>query len=334
MKELPAANSPRDRDQEAALWYLSLAEGELSGAEREAFDLWILDPDNLTAIQDVVRAWGAAGATAGEPELIGMRGAALESYRRANEKHWVRQPLTRLLSGIAAVLIVALTAWFLTWQPVKVYQTGIAERQVAMLDDHSRLSLDADSKVEVRLGSERRKLKLLRGRARFDVAHDSLRPFAVEAGRKLVVATGTSFSVELINGQVRVLLYEGHVEVKDSELTAATSGRARRMLTPGRELIIPNAVNAAPKLVEVDPIRTASWENGQLSFDDEPVTLAVARMNRYARVKLAVDDGAASKTRISGVFTAGDTEAFVEGVTALTDLHAKRSPSQVTLTTR
>lgn len=335
MKERAAANAPGDRDQEAAFWYLSLAEGELTGAERETFDLWIADPDNLAAIQDAARAWSAAGAIAGEPELIGMRGAALDSYRRANETHWIHKPLVHWLSGIAAVLLVALTAWLLTWQPARIYQTGIAERQVAMLDDQSRLSLDADSEVEVRLGSERRRLKLLRGRARFDVAHDSLRPFAVEAGRTLVVATGTSFSVELINGQVRVLLYEGHVEVKDSgHASAATSGQVRRMLTPGREFIIPNAGTASAKLIKVDPVRTASWESGQLSFDDEPIMLAVARMNRYTRVKLAVAGGVARNTRISGVFTAGDTEAFVEGVTALTGLRAERSSAQVTLATR
>src|SRR3546814_19485198 len=92
------------------------------------------------------------------------------------------------------------------------YATHIGERQLAVLDDGSRVSLDAVTKVKVRMKDEARQVELLEGRAKFDVAKDPLRPFTVAAGDKLVVAVGTSFSVELIDGQVRVILYEGQVE--------------------------------------------------------------------------------------------------------------------------
>src|SRR3546814_17339617 len=40
-----------------------------------------------------------------------------------------------------------------------------------------------------------------------------LRPFSVAAAGKIVVATGTEFSVELLGRETRVILYEGHVAV-------------------------------------------------------------------------------------------------------------------------
>src|SRR3546814_13438728 len=88
------------------------------------------------------------------------------------------------------------------------YATHIGERQLAVLDDGSRVSLDAVTKVKVRMKDEARQVELLEGRAKFDVAKDPLRPFTVAAGDKLVVDVGTSFSVELIDGQVRVILHE------------------------------------------------------------------------------------------------------------------------------
>src|SRR3546814_18739257 len=83
------------------------------------------------------------------------------------------------------------------------YQTEVGERRVALLDDQSRLSLDADSLVEVDMSDRQRELTLVRGRAKFDVAKDPLRTFTVVAGDKMVVATGTSFSVEMVGKAVR-----------------------------------------------------------------------------------------------------------------------------------
>ncbi|WP_163071616.1 FecR domain-containing protein, partial [Acinetobacter baumannii] len=61
--------------------------------------------------------------------------------------------------------------------------------------------------------AERRALRLLAGRARFEVAKDPRRPFAVTAGDRMVVATGTAFSIELFRAEMRVVLYQGSVSV-------------------------------------------------------------------------------------------------------------------------
>ena len=62
-------------------------------------------------------------------------------------------------------------------------------------------------------------------------------------------------------------------------------------------------------------INTAdSWEQARFDFYDEPLSDAVARINRYARVPIEVAPGA-GRLRISGVFHADDVNAFVEAVT-------------------
>lgn len=332
---------PSDRDEQAAFWCLSLAEGELGEADRAAFDGWVADPENAKAFEDAARVWNTADAAAEMPELIHMRSAALESFRHANQRRWTKriQPRWYWISALAASLVIAVFTASMLFTPTKVYRTGIGERQIAMLADGSKLSLDADTEVDVKLGRDRRELILVRGRAKFDVAKDPLRPFTVTAGEKMVVATGTSFSVELINRQVHVLLYEGHVAVLDGKehkpvgqrAVARTSATADQALTPGKELVTAADVAAAATINDADLPRSLSWEAGQLSFDDEPLASAVARMNRYSREKLVVGDAVAANARVNGVFTAGDTDAFLEGLTALNVVRLDRRGDEITI---
>lgn len=334
-------NLPPDRDEQAALWCLSLAEGELPADEREAFDAWIIHPDNARAFEEAARVWNGSDGAAELPELIHMRSAALESFRRANQQRWTKRVPTRWYwaSGIAAMFLIAIISAAMLYAPTQVFETGVGERRIAMLDDGSKLSLDAATEVEVRFSHGRRDLVLAHGRAKFDVAKDPLRPFSVTAGDKMVVATGTSFSVEVLNRQVRVLLYEGHVAVLDKAANKPvvqrppreTKAGAETELAPGRELVAPLETMAPATVMPADPVRSLSWESGQLSFDDEPLQTAVIRMNRYSQEKLEVGDARAANVRVNGVFTAGDNAAFVEGVTALSGLRATRQPGKVTL---
>src|SRR3546814_1264895 len=80
-----------------------------------------------------------------------------------------------------------------------LYRTVLGERRVVTLADGSTVSLDAASEVRVAYSERARELALVRGQARFDVAHDPRRPFAVQARDQRVVATGTAFNVDLLD---------------------------------------------------------------------------------------------------------------------------------------
>src|SRR3546814_3329391 len=111
------------------------------------------------------------------------------------------------------------------------------------------VSLDAATKVNVRMKEAGRQVELLAGRAKFDVAKDPQRPSMVAAGVKLVVAVGTSLSVELIDGQVRVILHEGQVEVRDSNIAVKSQAAPRRYrLKTGSELVETVGPRAPAKL--------------------------------------------------------------------------------------
>jgi transmembrane sensor len=328
-----------DQDREiAAGWCVRLADGALSADDHLAFRTWL---DSSTAnpglFERSVAAWQAIDEQAGRPEMLAMRSQALNGMRRANRIRWawIRPGVGwREAAMLAACLVLAVGAG-LWWHVMPArYQTGIGERRVVALADGSSLSLDAASEVDVRYLEGRRRLWLRKGRAMFTVAKDPLRPFSVEAGDRMVVATGTRFSVEKLKGQVRVVLFEGHVAVtglRAGTMPAAPirlrdgAGPADEQLVPGREMVVAETAPVA-QVATIDPAQAAGWEAGLLQFSDQPLALAVQQMDRYSPVRLKIGDAAAAAIPISGQFRSGDTEAFVEGVTAVFPITAEKNP--------
>lgn len=339
-----------DRDEQAALWCMRLSEGPLSDAERAELTGWLEEPANATAFHDQANLWGVTEAAATAPEVVRMRGEALETYRQAHADRWrggARGQRRRVLAGLAAaasiVVAVGGTALMRSTdlpfgtgandratalaQRATDYRTGTAERSVAVLEDGSRLTLDADSAVSVRITDSRRDVTVLQGRAGFEVAKNG-RIFAVTAGDKTVVATGTKFSVELLGKSTNVALYEGSVDV-----LAGRAGGARKIaaMTPGSALSLPatGGVDAMPP--RVYPARAPLWEAGQLEFVDEPLPAVVARFNRYAARPLVIAADVPKDIRITGLFEANDASAFAQGVAALHGLKVSQQDRETVL---
>lgn len=350
----PARLSEETREA-AAEWCVRLSDGPLGPDDRQAFQVWLdSDAEHTALFERTVVAWTAIEDQASQPELLRMRGAALEGFHKAGRQRWSRPAIAwRQALALAAslALLVGGGSWW-RYAPAS-YQTVTGERRVVALADGSTLSLDADTRVDVRYLGDRRELWLDHGRAKFKVAKDPLRPFSVQAGDRMVIATGTQFSVEKLSREVRVILYEGHVAVMDtSRPTPRPVGigprrmSTERALAPGLELIMPDDTGAGPgtgsagaapiepgtvaaaaRIMPVDPGRTLGWEAGILEFTDEPLGDAVERMNRYGARPLRIDDESVRTIPISGQFEGGNTDAFLEGVTSVFPVKAVREPT-------
>lgn len=332
----------------AAAWAARLSDGLVPESQRAEFQAWLdADPGHGAALEETVAAWRAVEHYAASAQLMTLREAALASARRSMRERsssWATRQWVRF-SIAASVLIAVLAGLVWTGALPRTYETGVGERRVLVLSDGSKMSMDAATVVRIRYTDKERRIWLERGRARFEVARNPLRPFSVTAGNEVVVATGTAFSVELVQKQMRVILYEGHVAVLDRSddsarrtvIVGADKVPADQLLRPGRELILPaekpsGRTSISPAIVAMaDPVRSLSWESGQLVFEDEPLTLVVERMNRYAALPLSVGDADAEKVRVSGVFIVGDTDALVQGLVATFHLRVQRDPSGIVL---
>jgi len=315
-------------EEQAAEWCWRLADGALTTTQQTQFDRWIgVDASHRHALEDMVTVWQGTEAIAEMPGFLALRGKALEDMDRASRPDvpWIeRIGVGRIFAIAASLAVVIMSSIYFLHDPSDRYETGIGERRVVMLADNSKISIDASSAVTVDYEDDRRTLTLLAGRAKFDVAHDPLRPFSVTAGGKTIVATGTAFSVEILRNTVRVVLYEGHVMVLAAKPAGATAAvrpepvvaRGDRSLEPGNELIT-GLVGAGADVVPTDVSRSLSWEAGRLNFADEPLAAAVERVNRYADKPITIGDPATGRLIVNGVFDAGDTKGFLSGLQAI-----------------
>lgn len=333
--------APKGYEEQAAEWCCRLADRPLTDAEEDAYDAWLsADPRHQQVLDEMVAVWKNTDTIAEMPGFLSLRAKALNTMeiardvegatpgkRRAN---WYRH----LAAAAAALLMVLSGVWYFANGPV-FYGTGVGERQLVRLDDGSSISLDASSRVAVSYTDGRRAIVLEQGRAKFDVAKDPLRPFAVTAGGKTVVATGTAFSVELLRGQMRVMLYEGQVEVlaqppgNTGSISASTIAHVDK-LRPGQELVA-SLSSGSTKVMTAEVERSLSWEGGRLDFVDEPLARAVERINRYTDRPIVIGDAAAGRYLVNGVFDAGDTQSFVTGVTSLFPISVKDENGTMTL---
>ncbi|QNA83169.1 DUF4880 domain-containing protein [Sphingomonas sp. So64.6b] len=336
------------RAESAAVWAARLADGRLPVNRQAEFEAWMAeDPRNAQVLEEIVDAWRSVEAYATSAPIMEMRQAAMASANRAAPRTRFWRSAGMLQACLAATLVLTLMgAGIWNWLQPTLYETGVGERRVVVLADGSKISLDGDSAVAVSFGRKSRELWLEHGRAKFDVAKDALRPFSVTAGDKVVVATGTAFSVERMKVAVRVILYEGHVavleKVGDESRAVSVAPRrneapvlAERALQPGSELVMPaglvaSAAPAAVHVSEIDPVQTLRWEGGQMVFVDEPLQAVTERMNRFADNKLTIDGPRTGDLRISGVFHAGDNEALIQGLAAF-GVHARKNDRTTTL---
>jgi transmembrane sensor len=203
------------------------------------------------------------------------------------------------------------------------YSSGAVRRAVT-LDDGTRVYLAVASIIEVRFDAQRREVTLVQGRALFDAAHDSTRPFVVAAGTERVTALGTVFQVDREPSEIVVTLSYGSVTV------TSQSGAAPMQLSPGEELRSA-AGNTRWQKRSVDAESATSWSVGKHIFHERPLGEAVREINRYARTKVRLADPRLATLVVSGEFATGDAESIVDAFAATLPLQVNAARGEVVL---
>lgn len=319
-----------DLYEEAAAWVLRAPELRDDRQLRAAFDAWqAQSPAHRQAYADAAGVWDFVADQAATPELLQRRRDALGRAHAAGRRRWASPRPDRRLIAAGLVAALATPVAILGWQTfsapeAQAYATAHGEQRNLVLADGSRLSLDALTEVQVTMARAERRIELVSGRMNIEVAKDPERPLRVRAAGSTVTALGTVFTVER-GPQVVVTLVEGRVAVRRA------AGRPLEM-KPGQQLIVDQGGRASLR-DKVDTEQALAWREGKLIFDDEPLSAAATRMNNYGSRRIVVE-GAAQDLRISGVFRAGDVEAFVGAVESYFAVDAVWDATTVVLRTK
>ena len=326
--------SDTSRLAQAAAWRVRLAENDLESCPE--LSAWLTeDTRNAAAWKQVQGDWAVFEDHATSPEILALRSAALAHAHEVGRGRWVRSRRFAIAHrlGIAAGILILVAGGLFVWtkQP-DVYTTRTGERRIVTLADGSQVALDSRSEVRVEYSTHARELTLTKGQARFDVVYDFERPFTVTADDHKVIATGTSFNVDLFGPTLLVTLIEGRVIVSSTlALTDATKVEIplpRITLDAGEQVVF--SPKTPPSVARVNLGQATAWENGEIVSDNDSLTTVVARINRYAQHAVVIGDSETADLHISGVFHTGDIDGFISTIVAYLPVRADKDADGTT----
>ena len=290
-----------DINEQASLW-LAREQHGLTEGERTALDVWLAQSSrHRVAYLRLQSAWDRAG------RLAALRTPVHPASPKNRALPWLRIP------AVAAVLLVLAFAgrtYLMERKPhvVASYSTAIGQTHSYQLADGTRMELNTNTHLRTDIGNAERVVTLNSGEAFFEVSHDALHPFVVQAGKRRITDLGTKFSVFLNGDTVRVLVYEGRVRVE----TAPGVAGPTPIEADGGHVVIAQGMEA---LVFARPqseiLKELGWRNGMLTFDQLPLADVAEAFNRYNAKHMQVE-GNARLIRIGGSFKADNVEAFVQ----------------------
>jgi transmembrane sensor len=323
--ESDADPPPETTRREAAAWFARLR-GPAAPVHQAAFDRWREGrADRQAAYDRLLRWWDEAAVLTMSRSDFGL--GAGPRQRRAD---WARWPVSALVAGGALGALVyfapARPDWLDLWPVPSAWSqriaTPVGDIRTVTLPDGSCVTLDTGTVVRWRFSPSTRRLALLRGRARFAVAHDLRRPFLVLAGGGEAAAHGTLFDVALTSGRsVSVTLLQGVVEVDGP----AGPARAKpTVLTAGEELAFGRDL-PAPRMRRL-PASAATWPTGMLTFAGTPLAQALSEANRYFQRPIRLGTADLGRLQVSGAFHAGAPRAFADSLATTFDLQVRQAP--------
>ncbi|MBB6426984.1 FecR domain-containing protein [Sphingopyxis sp. JAI128] len=310
------ADSPDSGARSAAEWF-AVMRGPAADTERAAFEAWRADPAHAEAYARLERTWNESLFLANRPVA---RARDLSRARPRLPSGAVIAACAALLTLLSAGLLANQMEWIAGSRAGKPGASQVAAEVISAgerirtlrLRDGSWVTLDSGAAVEERMTASERRLVLLRGRARFDVAHDRARPFIVDAGEGRVIAHGTRFDVAFENAAVRVALIEGSVEVRGGPRGISGSD-GTRYLSPGEQLLVTRGTVGNPSPTSAGLL---SWPDPMIGFDGVRLADAVARFNRESGASVRVEGPGLEAPRVSGTFRRDDPRGFAASLAA------------------
>ena len=282
------------------------------------FDAWkAADPANAAAFDDVWRV-NADPALAEAMTLSVQRGAVRP--RRG-------VLIGAVASGLASCALALVAIWpqlQLTTVAPLALETAPGQHRTAALADGTTVTLDGATRLEVKLGQFRREVRLVRGEAYFDVAHDESRPFTVKAPEGSARVLGTAFDLEREQGRLELSVHRGRVRLAPSGLIHRTA-----VLTIGQQAFAKEG--RLSRVHAFDP-NAEDWRAGWLETDGVTLASLVERLNRASTTPIVIADPDLGRQRVAGRFRLDEPEVLVRNLALMHGFQVRREQGGLTLT--
>lgn len=308
--------------EQAIDWMVRLRAGTPDAALQERFNAWLaMDPAHAQAWATLQERLGGSFNTVRALDRR-VPGQAGEARQLLLQPHGSRRDALRVIAGLG---LLGGGLWLGARSPLgdsilADLHTGRGQRQDFNLVDGSRLSLNADSAVDLYFDDKQRLVVLRHGELVIQVAADPRRPLRVRTAQGEVRALGTRFLVAQEQDASRVVVLQHSVEARLFNGTTLDLQEGQAALLYDRQ-IIP---------VTGDQRHRADWLSGRLNVLDDPLHQVVDALRPYSRgfVRVAPE---VRNLRVQGVFPLNDPDRAFTALAETLPIRVDRYSPWVTL---
>ena len=196
------------------------------------------------------------------------------------------------------------------------YIANAGTKSTVMLPDSSVVRLNGESKLIVpqNFGAEAREL-FLSGQGYFEVRHHDDWPMLIHTAKGLTVKVlGTTFDLSAYEDDeaVKLTLVEGKVIIREDKTSSEMA------VKPQQEINIPDlpdsdGLHLKPVVKKANVQQNTAWINGELVFDNTPMTDVVKQLERWYGVNIHVLNDDILNYRFTATFS-------TESITRVLDL--------------
>lgn len=292
--------SDQQIEEQAAEWLLRLHEGELSEAQRLAFEGWKQQgphyAEAATRMEAVIaRMQALRGKKAPARAALNAAFTQPKSRRRKNA--------LRALA-VACSLAIPTAALLVSPYPqqwMADVRNGPGQWQTLQLADGSTLTLNGISAANLHFDGKQRRIELLQGEILVEVAHDRTRPFVVQTPQGTLRALGTRFVVKR-EGDITVLsMLESRVAAQSA------NGQQTLEVDAGSQALMQSTAVRLVGTVDPSSINEA-WRRHQLVVENRPLPEVLDEIARHRAGRVQFDRDALQNLRVSAVIPLDDSD--------------------------
>ncbi len=299
---------PTPAQRAAADLWLVRRDGHESAADEAAFRRWLgEDARHDLAYREAALLWAGLEAPAAR---LAERTRVAPARRRNTAgrgllRWWGTLPLATAAAAAAFVWIAYPSILENMFADVV---TARGETAVRELPDGSRLTIGADTALDLDFKNGRRRIVIRRGEAFFDVKPGAA-AFVVDSGYGEVRVLGTAFNVDRTDDGVDVAVKRGAVAVADPAHRSVTLTADQHVAVTGGKL---GAVGTG------DLDNRLAWISGRLVFDRVPLRRVVAALQRQTRSRIVMR-GSYADLEISGTFPTANVDDSLAAIASMID---------------
>jgi len=269
------------------------------------------DPRHEAAFQRSERLWQAAGSATRTPYSRAASSGRLAAARYDRGPGFAFAAIVGTVAIAGGVYVFERPRTDMLGARAEL-ASSTASRTVR-LPDGSTVALGPDSQISTDFDGVTRGIALLRGNARFTVAHDAAHPFVVSVGGRTVTARGTIFDVALRPAGLSVMMIEGVVEVARKRQAGAVDAGAIR-LARGQRLVV---VGGREQISEPAGTPVASTRR---DYPPTAIAKVIDDANIGAHKPILLDGQTVGAMKVEGRFDLSNTAALARQFAAALDL--------------